>query len=452
MTTDLATRCYREFMEAHAKEMAAENESLRRRLAERNCLYKGQPFPTFMMPHFISAAQSRLLRRACQDLISAVEKVTDLYFSDPAFAESFGLSPGERVLMEIPPRLERKIVLCRPDGFLADANLSFIEINADSPAGMVDGDILSEEFSKLPPLVEVARRFEVEPERMKERYLEVLLSKWREFGGTGSPQIGIVDWDEVQPRTEFYLLAEFFTAHGCPAQVGDPRALEYRQGRLWLKDFRIDLMVRRVITRELAEKLDEVKGFLDAARAGAVCIVNPFRSKLASFKGIFRVLTDPAHRALFNRDELAVIERHIPWTRQVVPGRVDFHGESLDMERLLAVHKRRLVLKPTHGYAGKDVFVGLDATDAEWSEVCSRSLSGKTNYIVQEFVPIPEAEFPAFAPDLVFVPKKVNINPFVLDGAYAGCMSRVSDSSIINLARGGGQQPTMVWRERSPAA
>ena len=445
------TKLYRAFMEAAPKKMAVEHGELRGRLTARNCLYKGQPFPMFMMPHFISREQSELLRFACQNLISAVEKVTDLYFSQPTFAASFGLSPGERVLMEIPPRLERKIVLCRPDGFLADQVLSFIEINADSPAGMVDGDILTEEFLKLSPLDEVRRHYAVEHDRMKEHYLEVLRSKWREFGassGMGSPQIGIIDWDEVQPRTEFYLLAEFFEAHGHPSRVGDPRALELRNGKLWLGDFRVDLMVRRVIMRELAEKLDECKGFVDAARAGAVCIVNPFRSKLASFKGIFNVLTDPKHHHLFTRSELDVIDRHIPWTRQVAPGRVDFHGEVLEMERFLAKHKERIVLKPTHGYAGKDVFVGMDCPDAEWSDVSARALEGKSNYIAQEYVPIPEAEFPAFAPDLVFVPKKVNINPFVLDGAYAGCMSRVSDSSIINLARGGGQQPTFVCVDR----
>jgi len=353
-----------------------------------------------------------------------------------------------------------------PDGFLAGdfsphrgasegreqaQILSFIEINADSPAGMVDGDILTEEFLKLSPMDEVRRHWAVEHDRMKEHYLEVLRSKWREFGassGAGSPQIGIVDWDEVQPRTEFYLLAEFFEAHGHPSRVGDPRALELRNGKLWLGDFRVDLMVRRVIMRELAEKLDECKGFVDAARAGAVCIVNPFRSKLASFKGIFNVLTDPKHHHLFTRSELEVIDRHIPWTRQVEPGRVDFHGEVLEMERFLAKHKERIVLKPTHGYAGKDVFVGMDCPDAEWSDVSAKALAGKSNYIAQEYVPIPEAEFPAFAPDLVFVPKKVNINPFVLDGAYAGCMSRVSDSSSINLARGGGQQPTFVCVDR----
>jgi uncharacterized circularly permuted ATP-grasp superfamily protein len=103
-----------------------------------------------------------------------------------------------------------------------------------------------------------------------------------------------------------------------------------------------------------------------------------------------------------------------------------------------------MVLKPTHGYGGKDVFVGLDSPEDEWAGACAKAMAGETNYIAQEFVPIPEEEFPAFAPGLVFVPKKVNINPFVLDGAYAGCMSRVSDSSIINLTRGGGQQPTFV--------
>jgi len=39
--------------------------------------------------------------------------------------------------------------------------------------------------------------------------------------------------------------------------------------------------------------------------------------------------------------------------------------------------------------------------------------------------------------------KKVNINPFALLGKYSGTITRVSDSSVINVSAGGGLVPTL---------
>jgi hypothetical protein len=45
---------------------------------------------------------------------------------------------------------------------------------------------------------------------------------------------------------------------------------------------------------------------------------------------------------------------------------------------------------------------------------------------------------------LVFEPRKVNLNPYLFGGTYAGSFVRLSKSSIINVTAGGGMVPVFV--------
>ena len=42
------------------------------------------------------------------------------------------------------------------------------------------------------------------------------------------------------------------------------------------------------------------------------------------------------------------------------------------------------------------------------------------------------------------MPLKVNVNPFFVDGADVGAVTRASRSSVINVSAGGGSVPTFV--------
>ena len=48
---------------------------------------------------------------------------------------------------------------------------------------------------------------------------------------------------------------------------------------------------------------------------------------------------------------------------------------------------------------------------------------------------------------LEFSLKKVNLNPFALNGRYGGSLSRLSDEAIINVSHGGGLVPTLATEE-----
>jgi len=93
------------------------------------------------------------------------------------------------------------------------------------------------------------------------------LRDYKEFAGSSkAPQIAIVDWKEVRTQNEFQILKKIFEKEGCPTIVADPRELHLVNGRLEAQGVAIDLIYRRVIFKELIERIEEVKDFLEAKR------------------------------------------------------------------------------------------------------------------------------------------------------------------------------------------
>ena len=70
---------------------------------------------------------------------------------------------------------------------------------------------------------------------------------------------------------------------------------------------------------------------LNACRAGAVCLVNNFRSKIIHKKAVFAVLTNEKYAHLFDESELAAIKAHVPWTRKFRDEQTENAGEKIDL-------------------------------------------------------------------------------------------------------------------------
>ena len=81
---------------------------------------------------------------------------------------------------------------------------------------------------------------------------------------------------------------------------------------------------------------------------------------------------------------------------------------------------------------------------AAWDERLDRAAKNPGEWTVQAYVQIPEEEFPVFEPDLRFERRKVNLNPYLFGGRYAGSFVRLSKESVINVSVGGGMAPAFV--------
>ena len=185
-----------------------------------------------------------------------------------------------------------------------------------------------------------------------------------------------------------------------------------------------------------------------AARDGRVCIVNPFRARVANNKKLFALFQDPRFVHLVEGDELEVVQKTIPWTRVLRPGRVGYGSWTIDLLPFVADNRERLVLKPASSYGGHNVSLGIETAQDRWEKIIATHAE-RSDFVVQEYVPVPEEMFPTVEDGHVQMRlKRFNINPFGIGGRHAGSITRISDQAVINVSAGGGLLPSVVGRHK----
>jgi hypothetical protein len=424
-------------------------------LLEHKACYGERPLSTFLRPQFITPPQLDLIANACRILREAVVKVKEAIFAQKALFAQVGLSEGERMLCEIDPGFSRLSITSRWDSFMTETPagicLKFVELNADTPAGIAYNDVMSDIYLRLPFMIEFRRRYNVQPFAIRAILLRQLLDTYKEWTGNKSgrkvPQIGIVDWRGVSTWPEFELMQEYFESQGVPTILADPRELEYsrnknRAGRLHKGGFEIDLIYKRVVTNEFLEKLDEVQPMLAAIKNRDVCLINPFRAKLVHKKSLFAILTHERNQSLFTEEEKRIIREHIPWTRRIERCKTIYQGREIDLCEYIARHKDDFVIKPNDEYGGKGVTLGWETPSDQWPALIEQALDDFC--VVQEKVPIAKESFPYYDNGLQFAELVVDLDPYVFGPVVGGVLTRLSASPLANVTAGGGSTSTFL--------
>jgi hypothetical protein len=421
------------------------------RMRAANLTFGGRVLCPFVRPNLVSPAVYEEIRGVCRGIFRAIEKVEARLGED--LWDRVGITPEERELVAIDPGFRRSSPTSRLDSFITTRKYQFVELNAESPAGIAYNEVLADIFLELPIMKRFQERYRLRRFRSRERLLETLVSCYREAGGKiARPTIAIVDYEEVPTRTEHHMFREFFEAQGYPALVCDPRHLTYEGGRLRHEGREIDIVYKRLLVNEFLEKVDELQALLFAARDRAITLVNPFRCKPIHKKAIFAVLTDDALQSLFTADEQAAIAAHVPWTRRVAAGKTTHHGHEVDLPELIRKNRTGLVMKPNDEYGGKGVFIGWEMSDTEWEQALVQALDAP--YVVQEKVdlerqPFPELARPGFpggdgGDEVTLRDFVVDLDPFVFEGEVEGFLTRLSGTSLANVTSGGGQVPSFL--------
>jgi hypothetical protein len=419
---------------------------LYRRQLELDIKFRGQPIATFLRPVFISKGQRDLVRRASQVLLDCAERLIEQYMVDPEVRETIGLPPDEEEFARLDTGLARQVVIARPDSFLDGNDLKFLEFNSDSPAGVVWTDLHEEVFLGSPVMSDHPWSADLGRCDCRRLLIDGLLDAFTDFGLNQQPVAAITDWSDAGAWPEFEIVQRCFQKRGVAAVVVDPHVFELRGDTLYADGTAVNLVYRRAIIRELHEKREDpgVRDLLEAYRRGLVCVVNPFRAKVSGSKACLALLSDARFDRFFNDEQNAVRRAHVPWTRVLRDDTVDFEGLRWDLFELARKNREVFVIKPTSGYGGRDVMIGLETEPGAWDERLDHAAEHPVEWTLQAYVDIPEEEFPLMDPDLVFEPRKVNLNPYLFGGRYAGSFVRLSTNSVINVSVGGGMAPAFV--------
>ena len=423
-------------------------EMLDQGLERARLIFGGRRLSPYLRPHFVTSEDFTEVVRVCETVWAAIEKVKDAAVNDESLMDELGLTATERELAKIDPGYRAVSPTARLDSFLTDEAYSFVELNGESPAGIAYADAAFEIFAELPVMKRFAETYDVNRFHGRPLMLQVLLESHREFLGRKPerpPQIAIVDLKGMPTQKEFELFKDYFESQGCPSIIASPDELEFSQGRLRVADFEIDIVYKRLLVNEYLPYMATQPALLDAYRAGAICMVNGFRSKIIHKKALFAVLTDARHAGLFTPHERETVKGHIPWTRQVRAGKSDYYDAPIDLLEFIGEHRERLVLKPNDDYGGHGIYIGWNIDEIGWDEAIHNALANG-DYLVQERVPTARELFPAVTADgkVQFADQLVDLDPLLFNGKVGSAFTRLSSNELANVTAGGGMVPTFV--------
>jgi glutathionylspermidine synthase len=419
-------------------------------LSAHDVVFAGHTIPFVLMPHFVSPRQARHVRRAVESLCAVLNRFCEAYPEDERLQDELALPTFEDSLVRVDPGYPGPLRICRLDAFLAGDTVKFLEFNADSPAGIGYTDVLHEGIRETIALPRVEGEFDTAYEPMLPVLIETLRDAYRAMrerrGGTElpeTPRLALVDVPGSPSVPEFRIICAAAAKVGMEAIHLITDDLSYDGSVLRGGGEPVHLVYRRALVDDLSE------GDLTAAyRDGAACIVNPPQARVANNKKLMALLDDPRFAHLVEPREAEVIAATVPWTRILRPGRVTYGQWVVDLLDFVSDNRPRLVLKPASEYGGHDVALGMETEQSDWDRIIEEHAEAG-DFIVQEYVPVPEEMFPTVEDGHVQMRlKRFNINPFGIGGRYAGMITRISDRAVINVSAGGGLLPSVVGRHK----
>ena len=419
-------------------------ESLHERMESSKLSAGGRLICPFLRPNFISRRQYEALVKTGESLIGAIDRMEQMVLSNPALLARLELLPAEKMLAAIDPGYQALEVAARLDTHLVNGNLHFVQYNADSPTGAGYADALADMFYDIPPMKEFRKKYAIAKVGSRKHLLQALLKSYKQFGGTKTPNIAIVEFRPAyhSGQSEYELFRDFFREEGYSVEIVSPEQLEYRNHVLRKGNFEIDLVYRRLGVQEFLLRFDLTHPLVQAYRDRAVCVVNSFRSELAHKKAMFGLLTDDSLTAKFPTLERKAIREHVPWTRLVQATKTTHEDKTIDLIEFITQNRERLALKPNDDYSDQHTYFGWEMDPAEWERALKQAI--RAPYVVQERVDPVRSVFPLMSfGHLEFREMQVDVHPHAYLGKVQGCSSWVS-SGKSGFSTASGIVPTFI--------
>jgi hypothetical protein len=303
-------------------------------------------------------------------LVAAVERVVAL----PAYREHVLSWAAESARHESPARG----VFHGYDFHLGSSGPQLIEINTNAGGGLLNA-LLARAQKACCDDVEALLPGDLGGDTPEHLFLEMFRAEWRAFAdaaGNCAPLRSVAIVDEA-PREqylypEFVLFQRLFEQAGIRAVICDPQELSFRDGALWCKDLRIDLVYNRLTDFTLDAPANTG---LRAAWLGDAVLITPHPQAHALYadKRNLVALCDDALLVSWGVDAetRSILAAKIPRTELVTP----------DKAADLWARRKQLFFKPAAGYGSKAAYRGDKITKRVFDEVLAGS------YIAQALVP-----------------------------------------------------------------
>jgi hypothetical protein len=422
---------YHKFLEGDSYRDLAWADELQERMREQQLTDAGRLLAPVLRPEFISRRQLDSLSRAAEQLAAILDHIEALALECPPLLNRLQMLPAEKMLAAVPRCYPRLSVTSRMDANMENGSLCLRGFEASKPTGFAHSEPLSDLFLELRIVKEFKRgRYKLSKIGGARHLVSAMLQAWKEFGGHETPNIGILEGAQTfgTNATEGRLLAEVFERAGSCARVVTPEQLEYRHGKLCCGDFEINIVFRRVLSRELLTHYDLSHPFLLAYRDRAVCVVNDFRSEVAQRRVLFELLTDDDVTARLPAADRKLIRCFVPWTRFVTQRKTKYKDQDVDLPEFIRRSREQLVLRPNDHECDQRVFIGAEMSSPAWERALRLAL--RTPYVVQERFPCESQIFPVYQyGELQMKRTEVSVHPHVFNGKVQGVSAELATSA-----------------------
>ncbi len=387
--------------------------------------YKGKPIPTIYHPYFLTQENIDDFHRIGDMMISIANKVTYRYIEDKEFRKRFGFPKLIEDLIEIDNGYDINVPIGRFDIFYKDGdNFKFCELNTDGSSAMNEDNTIAKILLDSKALSDFKEKYDLDYFELFDSWVDESIEIFRSYTKDNiKPNVAIVDFTESGTTPEFEEFKNRYMKKGYNCIIADPRDLEYRDGKLYHKDYRIDLVYRRIVTFELIDKAYEISDFIEAYKDRAFCCIGSIRSQVIHNKIFFKILHDEDTLQCLSKEEQEFVKSHIPYT--------GIFGGDEEVFHMVLNDKDKYIMKPMDLNASQGVYAGRDFTQEQWEKKLRESWD--QDYLYQEyFVPF-SREFIIFEDGRFSVQKfKTLTGLYMYNERIAGVYTRIGQKSIIS--------------------
>lgn len=360
-------------------------------------------FGTRMLPRpfFISEAE---IRGSADDLT----RVFDILVSLPGrvfggdmrrYCAHLGIGSREAALMQ---RIStgRPPLFGRSDLYHDGTSLRLLEFNVGSQLGGIDQAQVLPALLAVAPFRAFAERHGLGYVHTGQQIADAVRAAATSVSGDDGPTVALLEADDYLRKIMPLVLSfeEMLRGCGLDLRLGEIGQVREKGGKLYLDGWPVDVVLRYFSVNQICADPhgeEAVEPVLRAHEMGGTVMLTTLDSFLFSSKGCLSLLSDPAWHGVLSAEETALVDRFVPWTRNLVDGPTTVGGQAVDLIDHCRAEREHLLLKPSNDFGGRGIAVGWEMSEREWKEALESCQT--RDYIVQERV-VPRRE-PVIDPD-----------------------------------------------------
>lgn len=436
MNTNKIYEEYFEIIKKNPKLYSQDYEKMKMEVANSSAIYKNKPVPHLYQGLFYDKIYEDKFSEISNILMNITKKVTNEYISNFKYRELFNFSKELEELILTDPGYDFPVPMARYDMFFGDGDFKFVEFNTDGSSAMNEDNTIGNILLDKLAMKELSKKYKLEIVDLFTPWIKKSTSFY-EKKFNKKPNVAIVDLLDIGTSYEFKEFKKRYNELGYNCEICDIRNLTYSNGSLYHKDYKIDLVYRRVVTVEFMKHYNELTDFIQAYKDNAFLMLGSFRSQMMHTKLSFYVLHHEMTKSILDPMENEFIKNHIPYT------------DILDSSNssLVISNKDKYIIKPVDDYSSHGIYAGIDHNTDEWSNIINKYKD--TGYIYQDYNYSPLYDFVTFEDDKALLKKYGAVfGMFIYFGEFIGLYTRIGEKSTIGGSENYYTAPNILVSEK----